>query len=144
MWPPARTDARSGRRAAPRRRSWDLLFSLIYALANFYAIALFIWLLSHALVELPRRLWSVAAAVEGRDAARCSAARCRPRARAPSVRVWWAWVWVVGGRYLPDAETQERHACFLAGIAWEDLERARPDWEEAVEQMAVEQDAAEL
>jgi hypothetical protein len=36
---------------------WDRVISVVYALANFYAVGLFIWLLSHALVELPRRLW---------------------------------------------------------------------------------------
>ena len=36
---------------------WDLVVALVYACANFYAIFLFLWLLSHATVELPRRLW---------------------------------------------------------------------------------------
>ena len=37
--------------------TWNLLYSILYALANAYGVGLFIWLLSHALVELPKRLW---------------------------------------------------------------------------------------
>ena len=71
---------------------WDLVFSIGYACANFYAVFYFIWLLSHAIVELPRRLW-----------------------------------------YLPDSDTHRRYACFTAGVAYEDLDLARQDWEMAVD-----------
>ena len=35
--------------------------------------------------------------------------------------------------YLPDAETHKRYACFVAGVAYEDLDSTRHDWEMAVD-----------
>ena len=40
---------------APAFRS--LLYDYIYALANLYGVALYIWLLSHAVIELPKYLY---------------------------------------------------------------------------------------
>ncbi|KOO33268.1 hypothetical protein Ctob_006809, partial [Chrysochromulina tobinii] len=36
---------------------WDWTFTVAFALANFYAVGIFIWLLAHALIELPRRVY---------------------------------------------------------------------------------------
>ena len=41
----------------PHACSWGLTYSIVYALANSYAVLIFIWLLAHALIELPRRLY---------------------------------------------------------------------------------------
>ncbi|KAL3924253.1 MAG: hypothetical protein SGPRY_003973 [Prymnesium sp.] len=38
-------------------QNWVYLFDVFYALANFYGVGMFIWLLSHAAVELPRTIW---------------------------------------------------------------------------------------
>jgi magnesium-transporting ATPase (P-type) len=39
------------------RATWSLLFDIIYAAANLYGGFLFVWLLSYALVEMPKQLW---------------------------------------------------------------------------------------
>ena len=36
---------------------WDMTLAVGYALANFYAVGIFIWLLAHAVVEIPRRVY---------------------------------------------------------------------------------------
>eukprot|EP00327_Prymnesium_parvum_P015665 CAMPEP_0113234516 /NCGR_PEP_ID=MMETSP0008_2-20120614/3068_1 /TAXON_ID=97485 /ORGANISM="Prymnesium parvum" /LENGTH=773 /DNA_ID=CAMNT_0000081389 /DNA_START=74 /DNA_END=2396 /DNA_ORIENTATION=- /assembly_acc=CAM_ASM_000153 len=38
-------------------QTWSVMFDVLYAIANFYGVGMFIWLLAHAAVELPRTIW---------------------------------------------------------------------------------------
>eukprot|EP00966_Prymnesium_polylepis_P217399 5031609-Prymnesium_polylepis.1 len=37
--------------------TWSILYDYLYFLANLYGVGIFIWLLSHAAIELPRTVW---------------------------------------------------------------------------------------
>ena len=76
---------------------WSLALAVTFALANFYAVGIFVWLLAHALVELPRRLY-----------------------------------------YLSQQSWDQRHSCFEAGIALEEIKQAVHEWDEAVEKLDLE------
>lgn len=38
-------------------QTWSLLYDVLYAIANFYGVGMFIFLLANAVIELPRAIW---------------------------------------------------------------------------------------